>query len=237
MKAIQVHQTGSPDVLKYEDIDKPVPKSGQVLVKVISVSVNWADVMLRKGTYPGMPPLPAVPGIDGAGVVESVGNEVTHVTPGQNVMIFGQKCYAQYTVTRAASVTPIPEGIDIDEAATLPVNYLTAYHMIHTMANIQPAQTILVYAAAGGVGTAVIQLGKLAGATIVGLTSSDEKCCASAALPPFPNTRILWPARSTCANLRPASRMRKASFSKKELLSARLSFTTSCICSMSTAGL
>jgi NADPH:quinone reductase-like Zn-dependent oxidoreductase len=175
MKAMQVHETGSPDVLKYEDIDKPVPKSEQVLVKVISASVNWADVMLRKGTYPGMPSLPIVPGIDGAGIVESVGNEVTHVTPGQNVMIFGQKCYAQYTVTKAASVTPIPEGIDIDEAASLPVNYLTAYHMIHTMAHIQPAQTILVYAAAGGVGTAVIQLGKVAGVTIVGLTSSDEK--------------------------------------------------------------
>jgi NADPH:quinone reductase-like Zn-dependent oxidoreductase len=175
MKAIQVHQTGSPDVLKYEDIKNPVPKSGQVLVKVISASVNWADVMLRKGTYPGMPSLPAIPGIDGTGIVESVGDNVTHVTPGQNVMIFSQKCYAQYTVARAASVTPIPEGIDMDEAASLPVNYLTAYHMIHTMAHVQPGQTILIYAAAGGVGTAVIQLGKLAGITVIGLTSSDEK--------------------------------------------------------------
>jgi NADPH:quinone reductase-like Zn-dependent oxidoreductase len=175
MKAIQVYQAGAPDVLKYEDTQQPTPKNDQVLVRVISASVNWADVMVRKGIYPGVPPLPVIPGIDGAGVVESVGNQVSNVKPGQNVLIFGQKCYADYTVVNSRGVWPIPQGIDMDEAAALPVNYLTAYHMIHTVARMQPEETLVVYAAAGGVGTAVIQLGKLAGVTVIGLTSSEEK--------------------------------------------------------------
>ncbi len=175
MKAIQIHQVGAPDVLKYEDAQQPTPKNDQVLVRVISASVNWADVMVRKGIYPGVPPLPVIPGIDGAGVVESVGNQVSNVRPDQNVLIFGQKCYADYTVVNSRGVWPIPQGIDMDEAAALPVNYLTAYHMIHTVARMQPEETLVVYAAAGGVGTAVIQIGKLAGVTVIGLTSSEEK--------------------------------------------------------------
>jgi NADPH2:quinone reductase len=175
MKAIQIHQAGAPDVLTYEDTQQPTPKKDQVLIKMISASVNWADVMVRKGIYPGMPAWPVTPGIDGAGVVESVGDRVSNLTPGQNVLIMGRKCYAEYTVVNSQSVWPIPEGIELDEAAVLPVNYLTAYHMMHTMARMQPEETLLVYAAAGGVGTAVIQLGKLAGITVIGLTSSDEK--------------------------------------------------------------
>ncbi len=175
MKAIQIHKAGAPDVLTYEDIRQPSPKNDQVLVKMISASVNWADVMVRKGIYPGMPGWPVTPGIDGAGVVELVGDQVSNLTPGQNVLVMGRKCYAEYTVVNSMSVWPIPEGIDMDEAAALPVNYLTAYHMIHTMARMQPQETLLVYAAAGGVGTAVIQLGKLAGITVIGLTSSEEK--------------------------------------------------------------
>jgi NADPH:quinone reductase-like Zn-dependent oxidoreductase len=175
MKAIQVYQAGAPDVLTYEDTQQPIPKNDQVLVRVISASVNWADVMVRKGIYPGMPPMPVIPGIDGAGVVESVGNQVSNLKPGQNVLILGRKCYADYTVLNSRVVWPVPEGIDMDEAAALPVNYLTAYHMIHTVARMQPEEALVVYAAAGGVGTAVIQLGKLAGITVIGLTSSEEK--------------------------------------------------------------
>jgi NADPH2:quinone reductase len=175
MKAIQIHRAGAPDVLTYEDTQQPTPKKDQVLVRMISASVNWADVLVRKGIYPGMPAWPVTPGIDGAGVVESMGNQVSSLKPGQNVLILGQKCYADYTVVNSRSVWPIPEGIDMDEAAALPVNYLTAYHMIHTVARMQPEETLVIYAAAGGVGTAVIQLGKLAGVTVIGLTSSEEK--------------------------------------------------------------
>ncbi len=175
MKAIRIYQTGGADVLQYEDVEKPTPGNGQVLVKVAAASVNFADTMVRRGTYPFMPPLPAIPGLECSGLVEAVGDEVTRVRPGQPVALLGEKCYAQYVLADAASVTPLPEGLDLDEAAAVIVNYATAYHMLHTMAQVQPGQTILVHAAAGGVGTAVIQLAKEAGAKVIGLTSSREK--------------------------------------------------------------
>jgi len=175
MKAIQISQTGSFEVLEYVDVDTPTPGRGQVLVKVESISVNLTDVMVRKGIHPMMPPLPTIPGLDFSGVVESVGEGVTQVRPGQNVVVIGEKCYAEYALASAGSVIPTPEGIDMDAAAAFPVNYLTAYHMLHTMGHVEAGQTILVYAAAGGVGTAIIQLAKLAGVTVIGLTSSDVK--------------------------------------------------------------
>jgi NADPH2:quinone reductase len=175
MKAIQIHQTGSVDQLKYEDVDTPTPGAGQVLVKVVSASVNFADVMIRRGTYPMMPPLPAIPGVDCSGVVKAVGDGVSQFLPGQHVVVLGQGCYADYMVANAGAVMTISDEIDMDEAAAVPVNYLTAYHMMHTMAQVKEGQTILVYAAAGGVGTAVAQLTKPAGVMCIGLTSTDEK--------------------------------------------------------------
>ena len=175
MKAIRIHQTGSFEQLKYEEVAPPVPDKNQVLIRVISASVNYADVMTRIGTYPMMPPLPAILGVDCSGIVESVGKNVSQFQPGQPVAALGQGCYAEYMVTNPLAVFPFSEDIDMDEAAAIPVNYLTAYHMIHTMAGIKEDETILAYAAAGGVGTAVIQLAKLAGVTVIGLTSTDEK--------------------------------------------------------------
>jgi len=175
MKAIRIHQTGSFEQLKHEEVDPPMPEGGEVLIKVISASVNFADVMTRKGTYPMMPPLPAIPGIDCSGIVEAVGENVTRFRPGQHVAALGRGCYAEYMATNAVAVFPISEDVDMDEAAAIPVNYLTAYHMMHTMAQVKEGETILSYAAAGGVGTAVIQLAKLANVTVIGLTSTDEK--------------------------------------------------------------
>jgi NADPH:quinone reductase-like Zn-dependent oxidoreductase len=175
MKAIRIHQTGSTDQLKYEEVDAPVPDKNEVLIKVMSASVNFADVMVRKGLYPRMPPLPAIPGVDCSGIVESVGKNVTRFRPGQPVAALGRGCYAEYMATNAGAVFPISEDIDMDEAAAVPVNYLTVYHMIHTMAHVTEGETILAYAAAGGVGTAVIQLAKRAGVKAIGLTSTDEK--------------------------------------------------------------
>ena len=175
MKAILLHQTGSFEQLKYEEVDAPVTHKNQVLIKVISASVNFADVMTRKGTYATMPPLPAIPGVDGSGIVESVGEKVTRFRRGQPVAVIGQGCYAEYMVASQVSVFPISEEIDMDEAAAIPVNYLTAYHMMHTMAGVKKGQTVLSYAAAGGVGTAVVQLARLAGVKVIGLTSTEAK--------------------------------------------------------------
>jgi len=175
MKAIQLHQAGSFDQLKYEEVETPSAGAGQVLVKVVSSSVNFADVMIRRGTYPMMPPLPAIPGIDCSGIVETVGDNVSQCQPGQHVVVMGQGCYADYMVADAVAAMPISKDIDMDEAAAIPVNYLTAYHMLHTMARVRPEERVLVYAAAGGVGTAAAQLAEPAGVTCIGLTSSDEK--------------------------------------------------------------
>lgn len=175
MKAIRIHQAGSVDQLTYEEVQRPEPAKTEVLVKVISASVNFADVMTRRGTYPMMPPLPAIPGVDCSGIVEKVGEKVTHIQPGQSVAAIGRGCYADYMVASSLAVFPLAENLDMDEAAAIPVNYLTAYHMMHTMAGIEKDQTILAYAAAGGVGTAVIQLARLGGVKVIGLTSTDAK--------------------------------------------------------------
>jgi NADPH2:quinone reductase len=175
MKAIQVKETGSYEVLRYVDVDTPTPGAGQVLIRAESISVNYADVMVRKGTYPVMPPLPAIPGMELSGHVEALGEGVTGVQPGQRVIVMGERCYAEYVVTDAASLIPCPDAVDMDAAAALPVNYLTAYHLLHTMGQVKPGQNVLAHAAAGGVGTALIQLAKLVGITLIGLTSTDEK--------------------------------------------------------------
>jgi NADPH2:quinone reductase len=175
MKAIRIHETGSFDVLRFEEVETPSPGTGEVLIKIVTASVNFADVMLRKGTYPFMPPFPAIPGLECSGIVQSVGDGVTHLRPGQHVIFFGQQCYAEYVTAEAGAVTAIPEDLDLDDAAALTVNYATAYHLLHTMAEVKEGQTILTYAAAGGVGTAIAQLAKLAGVKVIGLTSRDEK--------------------------------------------------------------
>jgi NADPH2:quinone reductase len=175
MNAVQIETTGSWDVLKYKEVETPKPGPSQVRVRTSSISVNFADVMLRRGSYPIMPPLPAVPGLECSGTIDAVGKNVKELKPDQPVIVFGPNCYAEYVLAEATEVVPIPEGIDLDDAAALTVNYLTAYHMLHSMAGIQKGQTVLVYAAAGGVGTAVIQLSKPGDFTVIGLTSKEEK--------------------------------------------------------------
>jgi NADPH2:quinone reductase len=175
MKAVQIDKTGSWDVLKYREVETPAPGPSQVRVKTAAISVNFADIMLRKGTYLETPPFPAIPGLECSGTIDAIGKNVKGLKAGQPVIVFGPNCYAEYVLAESAGVVTVPEGIDLDDAAALTVNYLTAYHMLHSMADIKKGQTVLVYAAAGGVGTAVIQLSKPGGFTVIGLTSSDEK--------------------------------------------------------------
>ena len=175
MKAIHLIQVGSAESLKYVEVDVPIPSSSQVRVRVNAASVNFADVMMRKGTYSTMPVLPAVLGLECGGVVETVGAEVTKVKSGQRVVALGMGCYAEYMVTEEDWVFPISEGIDLNEGAAFPVTYLTAYHLLHTMGKVTQGQTILVYAAAGGVGSAIGQLAKTLDIKTIGLVSSDYK--------------------------------------------------------------
>ena len=175
MEAIRIHETGGNEVLKYETLSDPVCGEYDVLVDIKSISVNFSDTLIRRGLYPYMPEFPAILGNESAGIVRSVGSGVKHLAPGQKVIVFGVPSYCSVLVAPAKRVIPIPEEIDLDEAAALPIIYLTAYHMMHTVKHIQPGETILTYAAAGGVGTAAIQLAKIAGVKVIGLTSNSGK--------------------------------------------------------------
>ena len=175
MKAIQIKQTGGPEVLQYVEMETPSPGPGQVVVRTESISVNFGDAQIRKGLYPIMPPLPHVPGFEASGVVEMIGEGVSQVQMGQRMAFIANGCYAEYVLVDVASVIPIPDTLDDDLAAAFPVNYWTAYHMMHTMAKLEGGQWILSYATVGGVGTAITQLVKLAGFKVIGLTSSDER--------------------------------------------------------------
>jgi len=175
MKAIQYTHIGPPDVLKLVELPRPVPESNQVVIKTQAISVNFADTQLRKGTYPVSASLPAIPGIEASGRIAALGAAVKDLTMDQSVLYFGTSCYAEYILADADAVTPLPEGIDPDQAAALQVNYLTAFHLMHTLGRIKAGETLLCTAAAGGVGTAVMQLARLAGVQSLGLTSSPEK--------------------------------------------------------------
>src|SRR5687767_15271611 len=126
MKAIRIRKTGGPGVLEYVDVDSPVPGKGQVIVRTKSISVNYADVMIRAGVYPVMPPLPAVLGLEGAGVVEGVGDEVSGIRKGQRVSFIAPGSYAERVAVDSATLIPLPDEIDFDAAAAFPVVYLTA---------------------------------------------------------------------------------------------------------------
>lgn len=175
MQAVRMYKPGGIDVLELENVHKPVPRVGQVLVRVKSISINFADVLIRRGHYPYMPDFPATPGAECTGYIERIGPEVKHLKPGQPVLVFGKPCYSGYLAVSQERIFPLPAGIDLDEAAALPVAYLTAWHMLHTMRRVKEGETVLVYAAAGGVGTAVLQLANMAGLKVIGLTSTDEK--------------------------------------------------------------
>lgn len=175
MKGVRIHETGGTEVLMFETLPDPEYKDHEVLVKIESISVNFSDTLIRRGLYPYMPEFPAILGNEAAGTIIALGDDVKGLTVGQKVIVFGYPSYATLATVPGSRVIPIPENIDLDEAAALPIIYQSAYHMLHTVKRIRTGESVLVYAAAGGVGTAVIQLGKLAGIKMIGLTSTDEK--------------------------------------------------------------
>ncbi len=156
--------------------DLPEPGEGQVRVKILATGVAYADVMMRRGVYPGMPRLPFTPGYDMVGVIDAVGLGGRAFSPGQLVValtVFGS--YSQYICLSAEDVVVVPEGVDPVEASCLPLNYFTAYRMLHRIARVKPGERVLVYGAAGGVGTALLQLGSLAGLQVYGTASSSKQ--------------------------------------------------------------
>lgn len=175
MKAVRFHAIGGPDVLRVDEVDKPKPGPGQALVRVHVVGVNFADTLLRRGMYLSQPHLPETPGYEAAGTVEEVGQGVDAKFVGQRAVALGEHCYAEYVVAPAAALVPLPDVVSFEAGAAFPVQALTAYHMLFTVDKVGPGKTVLVHAAAGGVGLVIIQMAKLAGARVIGTTSTQEK--------------------------------------------------------------
>lgn len=170
---IVVSQYGGADALGLVEEEVPEPKAGEVRVKVLAAGVAMPDVMAREGIHPETPRVPYTPGWDLVGVVDSLGREVFGFRAGQLVAampIYG--AYAGYVCLKQEELAPVPAGLDPAETVSLVLNYVTAYQMLHHSAKVKPGQSILVHGASGGVGTALLQLGRLLGLTMYGTCSS-----------------------------------------------------------------
>jgi NADPH:quinone reductase len=180
MKAIQISRTGGTDVLDYVDLPTPTPGPGEVLIRARAIGVNFFDVMIRTGRYRWMPKLPFVLGNETSGQIAAVGAGVTTLRAGQKVFIAGYDIgnrgglYAEYVAAPAAAVWPLPESIDFDAATTL-TNYQLAWLLLHRAARGVEAKHVAIYGAAGGVGTALIDVARAAGAAAIGIAGGREK--------------------------------------------------------------
>ena len=177
MKAIQLDKYGGPEVLQLIEKDKPVPKGTEVLIEIKAIGVNFADTARREGQYVVKTPLPFIPGAEVAGVVTEVGENVTTVKPGTRVVtLIESGGYAEYALADSRGLIPLPDGMDFENAAALPLQGLSAYHILKTMGRLEEGESVLVHAAAGGVGTLAVQLAKLMGAgKVIATASSSEK--------------------------------------------------------------
>jgi len=167
MKAIVFAQTGGPEVLAQADVPKPEVRPGGVVIKNHAIGVNFADTRFRQGTYTVKPKLPDIPGMEAAGVIEAVGEGVTNLRPGMRVAAFTSRAYAEYCASPAFMAIPLPDSVSFVDGAAFLIQALTAYHLLYTVDTIRPGQSVLVHAAAGGVGLAAVQLAKAAGADVV----------------------------------------------------------------------
>jgi NADPH:quinone reductase len=176
MRAIVCRQFGPPEQLVLEELAAPSPGPGQVLVSVKAASVNYPDVLIIQNKYQVKPPLPFSPGSEMAGTVEALGAGVTTVKPGERVIAFSTYgAFAEKCVVDAARLVPIPEGMDFVTAAAFLLTYGTSHHALRNRANTKPGETLLVLGAAGGVGIAAIEIGKVLGLRVLACASSEEK--------------------------------------------------------------
>jgi NADPH2:quinone reductase len=174
VQGIRMEQTGGPEVLKMStyDIDEPGP--GQVLVQLHTAGLNFIDTYQRAGRYPVQ--LPYTPGLEGAGVVEKVGSGVTDVKPGDRVAYSGTPgSYAQANVVAAEKLIPVPSDLSWEQAAAFPLQGMTAHYLLHEFYKIAKGDTVLIHAAAGGMGLLLVQWAKHLGARVIGTVSSEQK--------------------------------------------------------------
>lgn len=177
MKAIRCKAWCQPADLALEDVPRPEPRQGEVLIKVHTAALNFPDVLMIQGLYQVKPPLPFTPGFELAGTVEAVGPAVTDFAPGTRVLA---QCdlgaFAEYALAPAHSVRPVPAGLNDDEAAAFPLVYQTSYFGLIYRGQLAPGESVLVHSAAGGVGLAAVQIARAFGAgKIIGTVGSDDK--------------------------------------------------------------
>lgn len=171
-RAVLLTRTGDPDALELRDVAMPEPGPGEVLVRVRAAGVAFAQVLMRRGLYAYAPPFPFTPGAEVAGEIVALGDGVEGWTVGDNVTAFiGTGGYAEYAVVRAALLLRVPAELDPVLVAALPMNYVTAHQLLHRAAKVVRGETVLVHGASGGVGTALLELARLAGLRAVGTAS------------------------------------------------------------------
>jgi len=169
---IIVTHYGGPDALQVVEEECPEPKAGEVRVRVQAAGVSLPDIMAREGIHPETPRVPFTPGWDLVGVVDGLGAGISGIEPGQIVAAMPiHGAYAEFICVRRRELVPVPAGLDPAEAVTLILNYITAYQMMHRSAKVRPGQRVLIHGAAGGVGSALLQLGHLAGLGMYGTCS------------------------------------------------------------------
>lgn len=177
MQAWICNELSGPDALTWQDTPTPEPGPGEVRVAIKAASLNFPDLLIVQGKYQMKPPLPFVPGAEFAGVVEAVGDGVKHLSVGSHVAGFGGTGgFGTHTISKAAVLMPLPPAFSFEDAAAFLCTYGTTYHGLMDRAALKAGETVLVLGAAGGVGTAAIQIAKAAGAKVIAAASTDEKC-------------------------------------------------------------
>jgi NADPH:quinone reductase len=170
---IIVTHYGGPEALRVVEEECPEPKDDEVRVSVLAAGVALPDLLMREGVHPETPPLPFTPGWDLVGLVDRLGDSVSGIEPGQIIAALPiSGAYAEFVCLPQRELVPVPSGLDAAEAVSLVLNYVTAYQMLHRSAKVRPGQRALIHGAAGGVGSALLQLGRLAGLEMYGTCSS-----------------------------------------------------------------
>lgn len=174
MKAIQVSEYGGPDVLKIRELDIGKPDNKQALVRVEAAGINFIDIYHRSGTY--AVDLPFIPGMEGSGVVEAVGEDVENVKPGDRVAYVHEPgSYAEQALVNAERLILLPPEFSFEQGAAFPLQGMTAHYLLHEFRKIKPGETVLIHAAAGGMGLLLVQWANHLGARVFGTTSTEEK--------------------------------------------------------------
>lgn len=177
MKAVIVNEPGDFSALELSELPAPEPGPGEVLIDLAFCGCNWADTQIRKGTYPNPITYPIVLGYEGSGIIRACGEGVANLKEGDRVtaILPAGNGYAEQCVVDAQWVLPIPDEVALDQAAAFPLQAMTAYHILHTVHDLQEGETVLIHAAGGGVGICAVQLAVMAGARVIGTVGTPGK--------------------------------------------------------------